>query len=80
MLGRLLKWMESCFVERHMTTVIRVKLTSWKNVINGVAQGSVLSPVVFLMDVKDMSDGLRNNKDVYSDDTKITEEISADCC
>ena len=46
--GKLLSWMENYLKGRQMRTVIRDKMSKWRNVTSGVPQGSVLAPIMFL--------------------------------
>ena len=56
--GKLLEWMRDYLEGRQMRTIIRDKKSEWRNVTSGVPQGSVLAPVMFLVYINDMPEGL----------------------
>ena len=43
----------------------------WNNVNAGVPQGSALGPVLFLIYINDLSDGLSSNAKLFADDTSL---------
>ena len=73
--GKLLCWMEDFLKDRVMRTVIKGVKSSWKKVISGVPQGTVLAPVMFLVYVNDMIDGVDSYMSMFADDTKILRRI-----
>lgn len=51
-----------------MRTVIRDKKPSWRKVVNGVPQGSVLTPVMFTVYINDMTEGINSYVNLFADD------------
>jgi hypothetical protein len=45
--------------------------TDWIDVLSGVPQGSVLGPLLFLIFINDLPEGLINVCRLYADDNKI---------
>ncbi len=56
--GNLQKWSEDCLSARKQRVVISGKASILRDVLSGVPQGSVLGPVLFLMYVNDIDDGI----------------------
>ena len=73
--GNLLNWMRDFLSSREMRTVIKGKLSGWRKVTSGVPQGSVLAPVMFLIYVNDMVEGVSSYISLFADDAKIMRKI-----
>jgi len=79
--GGLLKWMEDYLRDREMRTVIKDQKSEWCRVISGVPQGSVLAPVMFLVYMNDMVEGVNSYVSLFADDAKLLRKVKtiADC-
>ena len=69
--GKTLKWIESYLRGREMRTVIKDAKSDWLVVESGVPQGSVLAPVLFLVYVNDMPEGVNSYMNLFADDAKL---------
>ena len=54
---------------------INGKESGWKHIISGVPQGSILGPLLFLLYINDLTDGLECNPKLFSDDVWLNEHI-----
>ena len=69
--GQLLQWIKSWLNKRKQRVVLNGEKSSWKEVKSGVPQGSVLGPLLFIIFINDMPDGLINVISLFADDLKL---------
>ena len=56
---------------RKQRMVLNGQLSSWSNIETGVPQGSILGPLLFLIYINDLSDGLTANARLFADDVSL---------
>ena len=56
---------------RKQGVVLNGQSSSWTNVKTGVPQGSILGPMLFLLYINDLADGLSSNTKRFADDTSL---------
>ena len=79
--GNLLQWIKAFLVGRRQRVILRNGSSSWRDVISGVPQGTILGPMLFLLFVNDMPDVVKSTAKMFADDTKIYRNITTveDC-
>ena len=71
----IINWIEQWLTDRRQRVVIDGEVSSWKSVLSGVPQGSVLGPILCLVYINDLEEGKLLK---FADDTKLftkTKEI-----
>ena len=56
---------------RYQRTTLNGKNSSWSPIEAGVPQGSVLGPLLFLVYINDITDGLKSEVRIFADDTSL---------
>ena len=67
----LLKLLENYLTERQQMVALNDQTSSWQNVYTGVPQGFVLGPLLFLIYINDLPDGLTSISKIFADDTSL---------
>ena len=73
--GKLGRWINSFLTGRQQVVLVNGKKSQVSDVISGVPQGTVLGPILFLIYISDISEGVKSNIKVYVDDTKVKRGI-----
>ena len=73
----LLSWIETYLSHRKQRVVIEGQCSEWKPIISGVPQGSVLGPLLFLVYINDITEGLESIPLVFADDTALLEIVDS---
>ena len=64
----LIKYFFSC---RKQRVVLNGQVSSWGDVKAGISQGSILGPLLFLIYINDLPDGLNSNVKLFADDMSL---------
>ena len=67
----LINWIEQWLTDRRQRVVVEGEVSSWKSVLSGVPQGSVLGPILFLVYINDLEEGVTGKILKFADDTKL---------
>ena len=78
--GCLLRFISNYLKDRTQRVVLENCYSAFKPVNSGVPQGSILGPLLFLLFINDISEGLdpKTNISLYADDTKLWREMSSE--
>ena len=69
--GNLLKLLRDFLYCCKQRVVLNGQNSSWENVNAGVPQGSILGPLLFLIYINDLSNGVSSNCKLFADDTSL---------
>ena len=69
--GNLLNLLEDFLKERKQRVVLNGQVPIWKNINVGVPQGSILGPLLFLIYINDLTEGLTTNVKLFADGTSL---------
>ncbi len=64
-------WIENFLSKRKQKVVMDEYCLTWRDVLSGVCQGSVLGPLPLLIYINDLPDMLANSCKLYADDSKV---------
>ena len=70
-----INWIEQWLKDRRQRVVVDGEVSSWKPVLSGVSQGSVLGPILFLVYINDLEEGVTGNILKFADDTKLFRKV-----
>ena len=67
----LLNLLDDFLKERKQRVVLNAEVSLWKNINAGVPQGSILNPLLFLIYINDLTEGLTTKVKLFADDTSL---------
>ena len=68
---KLVTWIEDYLKGRKQRVLVRGKLSEWLEVFSRVPQDSVIGPLLFLIFINDLKEGILLKLSIFADDTKI---------
>ena len=69
--GELYNLLENYLSDRFQRVLINGQASSWRPVLAGVPQGSILGPLLFLIYINDLPNELKSNAKLFADDTSL---------
>ena len=67
----IINWIEQWLTDRRQRVVVDGEVSSWKSVLSGVPQGSVLGYILCLVYINDLEEGVTGKILKFADDTKL---------
>ena len=71
----IINWIEQWLTDRRQRVVVDGEVSNGKPVLSGVPQGSVLGPILFLIYINDLEEGVTSKILKFADDTKLFRKI-----
>ena len=67
--------MENYLTGRQQRVVLNDQTSPWKNILAGVPHGSVLGPLLFLIYLNDLPNGIESKCKIFEDDTSLFSKV-----
>ena len=76
--GDILNWIKSFLSGRRQCVNVDGAYSSWRKVISGIPQGSVIGPILFVIFINDMPDAVKHNFcKLFADDCKLYGKVTS---
>ena len=78
--GNLLSWIESFLSNMYQQVKINGKYSSWRKVLSGVPQGSVLGPllcILYIIDLPRNTNSKNTPPSIFADNTKVNGKVDS---
>ena len=72
----IINWIEQWLTGRRQRVVADGEVSSWKTVLSGVPQGSLLGPILLLVYINDLEEGVTGKILKFADDTKLFRKVN----
>ena len=72
-----LKWFVSYLSDRRQRVIVNGKTSNWKAAISGIAEGSLMAPLIFSLFINDLPSVIHSSCLLYADDVKIYRKITS---
>ena len=73
--GELLSLLKNYLENREQRVVLNGQTSEWRKIMSGVPQGSVLGPLLFLIYINDLPDGINSLCKIFADDTSLFSKV-----
>ena len=72
------RWVRNWLSGRRQVVVIDGETSGWELVLSGAPQGSVLGPVLFIVFIDDIDEGIRSTVLKFADDSKLVARVGSE--
>ena len=69
--GKIHNFITDFLTDRKQRVVVNGSPSTWSSVKSGIPQGSILGPLLFILFINDLPDGMLNDCKMFADDTKL---------
>ena len=73
--GELLSLLKNYLENREQRVVLNGQTSEWRKIMSGIPQGSVLGPLLFLIYINDLPDGINSLYKIFADDTSLFSKV-----
>ena len=73
--GDLLLLLKNYLKNRKQRVVLNIQTSDWRKINSGLPQGSVLGPLLFLIYINDLPDGITSICKIFADDTSLFSKV-----
>ena len=70
-MGNSINWIEQWLTDRRQRVFVDGEVSSWKSVLSGVPRGSALGPILFLVYINDLEEGVTGKILKFADDAYL---------
>ena len=74
--GKSYNLIDSFLTDRKQRVVLNGLSSDWRNLGSGVPQGSVLGPLLFLIFINDLTEGISSNIRLFADDVALFAKVT----
>ena len=74
--GELLSLLKNYLENREQRVVLNGQTSEWRKIMSGIPQRSVLGPLLFLIYINDLPDGINSLCKIFADDTSLFSKVS----
>ena len=74
--GELLSLIKNYLENQEQGVVLNGQTSEWRKIMSGIPQGSVLGPLLFLIYIYDLPDGINSLCKIFADDKSLLSKVS----
>ena len=73
--GELLSLLKNYLEIREQRFALNGQTSDWRKIMSGIPQGSLLGPLLFLIYINDLPDGINSLRKIFADDTSLFSKV-----